>query len=71
MKLTDRQREVLDYIVTFKMLNGYSPSIREIAQGCNTTSLTEIKYIMELLKERGYITFKEKISRSIVVLKVV
>lgn len=68
-KITEREREVLEYIIKFKSVNGYSPNIREIARGINTKSLNHVQYMLDDLKDKGYITFKPKSSRTINVLK--
>lgn len=68
-KLTARELDVLEYIITFKTVNGYSPNIREIAKGINTNSYSHVQDMMEDLKEKGYITYKPKCSRTINVLK--
>ena len=69
MGLTEREKEVLDYIIEFKKVNGYSPSIREISRGINTKSIYHVNRMLEHLKEYGYITFKPKSSRTIKVIK--
>lgn len=68
-KLTPRERETLDYIVTFKKVNGFAPTLREIAHGINTHSITHISQMLNSLSDKGYITFKEKSPRTIRVIK--
>lgn len=68
-KITEKEKEILKYIIQFKSVNGYSPSVREIAQGVNTKSLNHVYSALEDLKVKEYITFKEKKSRTINVLK--
>lgn len=67
-ELTNKQRTVLEYIIRFKEVNGYSPSIREIAKGTYTCS-TPIHTILEELKDKGYIDYKPKQPRTIKVVK--
>ena len=67
--LTIREHEVLDFIKEFKKVNGYSPTVKEIANGVNTKSTTHIRDILADLKTQGYITYKEHKARTIVVLK--
>lgn len=67
--MTQKQRQVYDYIVRFKEVNGYSPTIREIAKGVNTKSLYYVKEILETLKDDGIITYLENKPRTIRVLK--
>lgn len=68
-KITEKEKEILKYIIQFKSVNGYSPSVREIAQGVNTKSLNHVYSALEDLKVKEYITFKEKKTRTINVLK--
>ena len=68
-KITEKEKEILKYIIQFKSVNGYSPSVREIAQGVNTKSLNHFYSALEDLKVKEYITFKEKKTRTINVLK--
>ena len=66
--LTKKQREVLEYITRFKEVNGYSPSVREIANGTYQSN-TPIHTIMEELKDKGYIDYKPRQPRTIRVIK--
>ena len=68
-KITEKEKEILKYIIQFKSVNGYSPTVREIAQGVNTKSLNHVYSALEDLKVKEYITFKEKKTRTINVLK--
>lgn len=67
-ELTRKQMDVLEYITRFKEVNGYSPSIREIASGTYTGS-TPIHTLLEELKDKGYITYKPRQPRTIRVIK--
>lgn len=67
--MTGKQKQVYDYIVRFKEVNGYSPTIREIANGCNTKSLHYIKEVLGTLQDDGYISFLDNKPRTIRVLK--
>ena len=68
-KITEKEKEILKYIIQFKSVNGYSPSVREISQGVNTKSLNHVYSALEDLRVKEYITFKEKKTRTINVLK--
>ena len=65
--LTEREREIYDYIVKFKKTNGFSPSWNEITQGCYVGKTTVQKALLRL-SDLGYIKYNEKKYRSIVVL---
>ena len=64
-----RQKDVLEFIIKFKQVNGYSPTIREIARGINTNSINHVHTILSELQEMGYIRFVHGKQRTIVVLK--
>lgn len=64
-----RQEDVLKYIIKFKEVNGFSPTIREIAQGLNTKSIYHVQTMIEELQDMGYIKYQHGKQRTIVVLK--
>ena len=68
-KMTNKEIEVLKYIIQFKQVNGYAPTVREIATGTYTTSVSYIYEVLENLKHLGYITYKNNKYRTINVLK--
>ena len=47
--------EILEYIKTYQMSNGQSPSYRNIAKHFNLTSLSVVSRYVQLLSERGEI----------------
>jgi len=65
---TDNQLTILESIIRYKELNGYSPSFRNIADDMDVTAGYAYKCCV-VLKKKGYITFQEGISRSIIVIK--
>jgi repressor LexA len=67
--LTERERQVLDFIQTFRTQNGYSPSYREIGRGIDTNSRYGVGLWINNLVDKGYIKVTYNINRSIVVLK--
>ena len=67
--MTEREKEVLRYIIQFKQTNGYSPTVREIANGINTSSIPHVSAMLDDLSTEGYISFKPKSPRTIRVLK--
>ena len=66
--LTIREREILNYIIDFKMVNGFAPTISEIA---NTliTSRSLVRSALYRLEDKGFIRYKPEKMRSIVVLR--
>ena len=68
-ELTVREREVLDYIIEYRKTNGFPPTLREIARGINTKSFQHVTFMIEKLREKGYITYRDKSPRTIRVLR--
>ena len=67
--LTSREEDTLRYIIQFKSVNGYSPTVREIANGINTKSTSHVRDMIARLNELGYISEKPNSPRTINVLK--
>jgi repressor LexA len=65
MKLTRRQKEILDFISDFISREGYSPSMEEIAAHFNFASLNAVFKHLEALKLRGYLSRDANRPRSI------
>lgn len=64
-KLSDRQRRMLDFIVSFSDDNGYPPSIREIGQAVGISSTSVVNYNLNRLVEEGYLDRDQNVSRGI------
>jgi repressor LexA len=69
MSLTKRQKEVLNYLVSFLNKNGYSPSFEEIAHALKLTSLATVHKHLQTLEKKGFIRRGYNQSRSIEVLQ--
>lgn len=65
MKLTQRQKEILDFISDFIDRNGYSPSMEEIAEHFQFASLNAVFKHLEALSSRGYLHRDSNRARSI------
>lgn len=68
MSLTNRQQEVLDFIVKEIQLKGYPPSVREIGFALGMTSSATVHGHLAKLEEKGYIRKDATKSRTIEVL---
>ncbi len=62
-KKIDRDAEVLSFIENYITENGYSPSVREICEGCHIPSTATCFNIMNSLAERGLIS-KSKVGQN-------
>lgn len=65
MKLTKRQKEILDFITDFMTRHGYSPSMEEIAENFQFASLNAVFKHLEALEVRGYLHRDANRARSI------
>jgi repressor LexA len=65
MKLTQRQKEILDFITDFINHNGYSPSMEEIAEYFHFASLNAVFKHLEALSNRGHLRRDANRARSI------
>jgi len=65
MKLTKRQKEILDFVSGFIDDNGYSPSMEEIAEYFQFASLNAVYKHLEALESRGYLHRDSNRARSI------
>jgi len=65
MKLTKRQKEILDFISGFIERNGYSPSMEEIAEEFKFASLNAVFKHLEALESRGHLHRDSNRARSI------
>ncbi|MGO1182638.1 MAG: transcriptional repressor LexA [Micrococcaceae bacterium] len=68
-KLTQRQRQVLNYLRRAIAKTGYPPSMREIGKGTELLSLSSVTYQLKKLTEYGYIRRDPRIPRAIEILR--
>src|SRR3984885_4386880 len=69
MSLTKRQKEVLNFLVSFLNKNGYAPSFEEIAHALKLTSLATVHKHLSTLEKKGFIRRGYNQSRSIEVMQ--
>jgi repressor LexA len=65
MKLTKRQKEILDFVSEFIEHNGYSPSMEEIADHFHFASLNAVFKHLAALESRGHLHRDSNRARSI------
>jgi repressor LexA len=65
MKLTKRQKEILDFVSGFIEENGYSPSMEEIAGHFHFASLNAVFKHLQALESRGHLHRDSNRARSI------
>jgi repressor LexA len=64
MELTQRQRQVLQFITAFSDSNGYPPSQREIAGHLKVSGTLPVMKHLDALERKGYIK-RENVNRGI------
>jgi repressor LexA len=67
--MNDTEIEVLSAIKEFIKENGFAPTVREIGEIVGLSSPSSVLDNLRKLKEKGYITYIEKKSRTIKVVK--
>ena len=70
MALTRRQKQVLDFLVSFINRHGYSPSFEEIGASLDLSSLATVHKHMQTLEKKGFIRRGYNQSRSVEVVAV-
>lgn len=63
--LTRKQKNALDFIVDFSQKNGFSPSLKELAEFLETSNLSTAQYYVEQLSDKGYLRKNSHKSRGI------
>ncbi|MBQ7030819.1 MAG: transcriptional regulator [Bacilli bacterium] len=71
MKLTKRQKIILEAIDYFIQENGYSPTYNEIANLIGANNISSIFGICLKLEIKGYISTEKGKSRTIRILKTI
>lgn len=66
---TKKQRQLLDYIERFIGEHGYSPSYREIMNGCGYNSVATVALHINSLVARGHLIKRQHSARSLEVVK--
>lgn len=69
MTLTKRQKQVLDFLISFQDKHGYAPSFEEMARGLKLSSLATVHKHIETLERKGFIRRGYNQSRSIEVVQ--
>jgi len=63
--LTERQEEILNFINSFREINGFPPTIREIARHFGMSSTFGVKKHLDALVKKGYLHIESFASRGI------
>ena len=55
-RITDKPRQILDFVERFSRENGYAPSIREIGEGVGLRSTATVSYHLHRLQDQGLLS---------------
>ena len=67
--MTRREAELYENIKIFISNNGYSPSVRELANCIGTNSTHHVHDMLSKLRDEGYINYIDKLPRTITITK--
>ena len=67
-KISDKQREILEYMKEQILQKGYPPAVREICQAVNLKSTSSVHSHLETLEKNGYIRRDPTKPRAIEIL---
>lgn len=63
--LYDKERKIIEFLAHFQQKFGYSPTLREIAEGVGLKSPATIHEHIEALMQKGYLRRQEGLKRGI------
>ena len=67
-KLSPKQQQIYDFILSFSDEHGYPPSVREIAHAVNLRSPSTVHFHLKGLREAGVISQTEGKTRAITIM---
>lgn len=67
-ELTERQQEILDFILQFRDECGYPPTLREMGKRFGISSTFGVKRHLDALVKKGYLNIESNASRGISVI---
>lgn len=65
LKITERQKEIFEFIKEFVQTNGFPPTYREIGKNFSISSTFGVKRHIDALVKKGYLNIESNSSRSI------
>ncbi len=64
-KLTDKEKQIYDYISSMIEANGYSPSVRDIKNAVGIKSTSTVHMYLQKLEDKGFIQKEQGKSRTL------
>jgi SOS regulatory protein LexA len=63
--ITKRQKDVLDFLESFRKKSGYAPTLEEIGKKLKLSAVSTVHQHIKALEEKGYISKYENLARGI------
>jgi repressor LexA len=63
------RKKIMDFLQSFIQTNGYAPTVREICDGVGLASSSTVHKHLEILRDRGKITWNPSMVRTIRILE--
>ncbi len=54
--LTDKEKEIYEFIIDYRSIHHVSPSLREIGKGVSLYSTSTVSYHINKMVEKGFLT---------------
>ena len=67
MPISEKRKQVLDFIAAYIEEKNYPPSLRDIGKGCGISSTSVVQYYVKVLERDGFIHRDHDVSRGITV----
>jgi len=64
--LSERQRQILDFIGAYAERHGVSPTFREIGDAVGLKAISAVSYQVEQLQAKGFLSRRDRMPRTIV-----
>ena len=61
----NRVSQILAFIRSYRAAHGYSPSLREIRDGCGMSSTSVTRYWLDVMAKRGLVTWSWGKARTV------
>jgi repressor LexA len=64
-QLSEKRRQILNFIHDFIEKRGYPPTVRDMVRGCHISSTAVVQHHLKILEKEGYINRDPEVSRGI------
>ncbi|MCM3024772.1 helix-turn-helix domain-containing protein [Heyndrickxia ginsengihumi] len=68
-RLGEKEKDILNFIQSYRESHAYAPSMMEICRKCGLRSTNTVYAYLQKLKNKGLIDWQPKVSRTIRIVK--